>query len=380
MPPPTPRTASRAVDHQVHHRVLQLRPVGADQRDRAAIVGLQPDVLAQQAAQQDLEIHQGVGEVDGLAFGRRLAREGEELADQGRRPDHGVLDLAQVVVGRIAQRMAQQEFVGAQSDRAQQVVEIVGDAAGELADRLHLVALGELELHRLLVGDVEGVGRPAGAGRRQIEVGDALRRSGEGNLDRAAGIGGVSGFGFDARRRKEEVAEADPRSDRAAGHRLELGVGLQQRRGDRVTRSDHGRAERRRLGETRRRGQRGRDGFGAVADGVQFQKEMLVAQGRDTNVARSGRGRDDPRGVALAAGLDEGAEQRIEAAQPGRRIHRIPPGAVRRDDPAVGVAEGDAVLQALEHGRHARRQSRGGAAAWSDGQPHLSVTARLRAA
>ncbi len=61
--------------------------------------------------------------------------------------------------------MAQEELVGPQADGGQQVVEIVGDAAGELADGLHLVALGELELHRLLVGDVEGVGGPAGAGR-----------------------------------------------------------------------------------------------------------------------------------------------------------------------------------------------------------------------
>ena len=49
-------------------------------------------------------------------------------------------------------------------DRGQEVVEVVGHAAGELADGLHLlglvklvVFLGELQLHRMPVGDVVSV-------------------------------------------------------------------------------------------------------------------------------------------------------------------------------------------------------------------------------
>ena len=53
--------------------------------------------------------------------------------------------------------MVGEEEVGEADDRGEQVVEVVGDAAREPADRLELVALRELLLERALVGDLEGV-------------------------------------------------------------------------------------------------------------------------------------------------------------------------------------------------------------------------------
>ena len=70
------------VDHQVHHRRLQLAAVGAHQRQVAAVVGVQLDVLAQQAAQQHLELADQLAEVEDLALHGLLAREGQQLADQ----------------------------------------------------------------------------------------------------------------------------------------------------------------------------------------------------------------------------------------------------------------------------------------------------------
>ena len=51
--------------------------------------------------------------------------------------------------------MAQQQEIAEADHRGQQVVEIVRDAAGELADRLHLLRLRELGLEVLLLGRVD---------------------------------------------------------------------------------------------------------------------------------------------------------------------------------------------------------------------------------
>ena len=55
-------------------------------------------------------------------------------------------------VGVAVERAAEQ--VGVAADDGEQVVEVVGDPAGEPADRFHLLRLPELFLEPLAVGDV----------------------------------------------------------------------------------------------------------------------------------------------------------------------------------------------------------------------------------
>ena len=70
--------------------------------------------------------------------------------------------------------MVGKQQVGEADDRGQHVVEVVGDAAGELADGVHLLLLAELIFERPLLGDVEGVDDhrldPAGALRDRVDV------------------------------------------------------------------------------------------------------------------------------------------------------------------------------------------------------------------
>ena len=86
--------------------------------------------------------------------------------------------------------MVGEEQVGEADDRGQHVVEVVGDAAGELADRLHLLALRELLLERALLGDVEGVDdhRVAAVGAVldgvDVEAGAPLALAGDRHVDR----------------------------------------------------------------------------------------------------------------------------------------------------------------------------------------------------
>jgi hypothetical protein len=72
------------------------------------------------------------------------AAEGQELADQDLGPLAGLADLGEV--GRIGPPGGQvlDQQGGVAVDDLQQVVEVVGDAAGELADGLELARLQRL--------------------------------------------------------------------------------------------------------------------------------------------------------------------------------------------------------------------------------------------
>ena len=53
--------------------------------------------------------------------------------------------------------MVGQKQVGRHDDGRQHIVEVVRDAAGKLADRLHLLALRHLAFERLLLGGLDGI-------------------------------------------------------------------------------------------------------------------------------------------------------------------------------------------------------------------------------
>ena len=110
--------------------------------------------LAEQAAEQNGELRQHVAECQLLRAQGLLAREGKQLAYQARGPVRVLLDVHDVLEGRIGWAVVHQQEVGEADDRRQHVVEVVRDAAGELADGLHLLRLQQCRLHALLLGDV----------------------------------------------------------------------------------------------------------------------------------------------------------------------------------------------------------------------------------
>ena len=125
-----------------------------------------------------------------------LAREGEQLPGQAGGAVRVRLDLLDVVIVAVARRVPHQHQVAVADDRGEDVVEIVRDAAGELADDLHLRRLGDLALElRFLAIVLEaeqhcGVAKPAQAG--------------DGERDRLAGLADkphreVAGHGRPAR-------------------------------------------------------------------------------------------------------------------------------------------------------------------------------------
>ena len=115
------------------------------------------DALAEKALQEHREVVEPVVEVQHLRPQGLAAREGQELAHEARGPVGVLLDLHDVLEGRVGRPVVGEQQVAVADDRLQHVVEVVRDAAGELADRVHLLRLGELLLDLAEVGGVEGV-------------------------------------------------------------------------------------------------------------------------------------------------------------------------------------------------------------------------------
>ncbi|MGC4116217.1 MAG: hypothetical protein QM765_16895 [Myxococcales bacterium] len=110
---------------------------------------------------------------DGLHLQRapvllRAATEGEDLLDQLAGPQRHVADVAQAGADVVVPLAVGQQELGVAQDDAQDVVEVVGDAAGQRAHRLHLLGLVQLLAQVLgfalggpLLGDVLGDGEQA---------------------------------------------------------------------------------------------------------------------------------------------------------------------------------------------------------------------------
>ena len=114
--------------------------------------------------------------------------------------------------------MVGEQKIGIADDRLEHIVEIMSDAPGELADRLHLLGLRELRFERALLGRLDGVddrglalASGGAAGRRHEEARRARLLASKRRVDRrrrdaAFGGGGnrpidrgAAGIGHDAR-------------------------------------------------------------------------------------------------------------------------------------------------------------------------------------
>ena len=133
------------VDGEVQDRRLELVLVGEGEPQPAGQHGLERDRLAQGAAQQFGRVgDQPVG-VERAGVERLLAREGEQAVGQ----DGGALRALQGKIARAGDARGGRDVaelgelaadhVQPAHDDGQQIVEVVRHAAGELADRFHLL-------------------------------------------------------------------------------------------------------------------------------------------------------------------------------------------------------------------------------------------------
>ena len=324
------------VDGQVHHRRLQLALVGADEGQVAAVVGDQPHILAQEPAEQHLELADQLAQRQGLALHRLLAGEGQELAHQVGGTHPGLADLGQGLVAGVPHRMAVQQLVQPQLDGGEQVVEVVGHAPGQLADGLHLLVLGQLQFQLLLVGHVQQEGRhPPPGVSGQVQVRDPrlarglLRR--QSDLHRSGRAGGQPLPQVGHARGIEDGRERNPRPRRAVGQTAEGRIEVGHHCGKGVAAAEQAGPEGRGGGEGIEAG-----GDGGVGSGLRRACHPLGG-------LRHRRGRSGTQADKNAAAVDPRSADDLVAGQGAlRRLARLCAPENGVDHRAVGPAAGQA--------------------------------------
>jgi hypothetical protein len=132
------------VHGEIEQRHFQLVRVGLDRPQRERETHLDPERWAQRPLKQIRHAAHEFGDVDRFLIEFLVSREREHALGQGLaslRALHGVFKQRRAF-GVVGQALAQK--LETAEHRGQQVVEIMGDAAGELADRFHLLRLTEI--------------------------------------------------------------------------------------------------------------------------------------------------------------------------------------------------------------------------------------------
>ena len=152
--PPARRHRVARVDGEVDDHLLELAPVDPDPEPARGVPRDEPDILSDEPPQHPSELVHDLGQVEDLGTEQLLPAVREELPREPGPAPGGALDLAGVVVHRIGGRRGGADLLGVAEDHREEVVEVVGDPAGELSHGLHLLRLAELLLERLPRGDV----------------------------------------------------------------------------------------------------------------------------------------------------------------------------------------------------------------------------------
>ena len=151
--PPSRHGVARVHD-EVHEHLLDAGRVGVDRGDARVEVQVDVDAGAHELQQHLVRGGDHVVQVDDLGIVGAAPAVREEILGErgglGRRPLHrrepvaGLAEHAQVVV----------EQLGVAAHHREEVVEVVGDVAGEPPDRFHLLRVEQLLLEALAAGDV----------------------------------------------------------------------------------------------------------------------------------------------------------------------------------------------------------------------------------
>ena len=145
------------VDGEIDDDRLELVEIGFDRPEIATVNELQLDVLAKEPSQKDRQVGEHLAQRKDLRPERLTARERQQLPHQAGGAVGVLLDVHDVLEGRVARPVIGEKQIGETDDRRQHIVEVVCDAAGELADRVHLLALRELLLEGALFGRLERI-------------------------------------------------------------------------------------------------------------------------------------------------------------------------------------------------------------------------------
>ena len=144
-----------------------------------------PDPAADQRTNQ---LRHGLdlrADIEHLRLQRLPAGKRQQLPGQLGGAFHGFGDRVDVAAAALLRQFAAAQEIGGGADDGQEIVEIVRDAAGELADRFHLLRLAQRFLALAALGDVDGFRHRADDGavlvaqraHREVEIALADRQT-----------------------------------------------------------------------------------------------------------------------------------------------------------------------------------------------------------
>jgi hypothetical protein len=142
------------IHRQVHDDLLELGGVGLDSAHTVYRKQRQRDIGSEQTLQQAFHLQNELAEVEHLRLQQLPATEGQQLPHEVRGAITGASHFLDVLTQRVVGRQLFRNTDGIAQHYRQQVVEVVRDAGGELADRLQLLGLAQLRLQLSALGDI----------------------------------------------------------------------------------------------------------------------------------------------------------------------------------------------------------------------------------
>ena len=143
------------IDHEVQNDLSELAGIDLGMHAFAALeIALHGNVFAQQAQERPLEIRQQRVHIHDRRRKRMFAAEREKLAGQRGGARRGPADLADVLRHLAFRFQFVEQEITVTKNGGEKIIEVVRDAAGELAKRFHFLRTHELVLELFTRRDV----------------------------------------------------------------------------------------------------------------------------------------------------------------------------------------------------------------------------------
>ena len=146
------------VDRKVDDDLFELAGIRQDEGEVWRRHDVERDVFANEPTQQLADTGDQLVQIDPCGPQHLLAAECEQLSGQARGALGRFDDFVHIAPAPVFRREAVCGELGVAEDGGQKIVEIVGDAAGEVADGVHFLRLAELGFEDSACGVVSGDG------------------------------------------------------------------------------------------------------------------------------------------------------------------------------------------------------------------------------
>ncbi len=131
------------VGRQIHNDLLNLSLIGSHPPNLGPQAAAYNNVLADQPLQLLSRLHNDFVQIQYVGLKDLLAAVGKQLAGQAGGTVPRLGNLSHQLLALIAERGVTFQELAAAEDNRHQIVEVVGDAAGQLPYRLQLLRLGQ---------------------------------------------------------------------------------------------------------------------------------------------------------------------------------------------------------------------------------------------